>query len=32
MNLYQAMDNIRNRYGEKAVLRAGGMGVKHWEI
>jgi len=28
MNLYQAMDRIRNRYGEKAVLRAGGMGVK----
>ncbi len=27
MNLYQAMDRIRNRYGEKAVLRAGGMGV-----
>ena len=28
MNLYQAMDKIRSRYGEKAVLRAGGMGVK----
>jgi len=27
MNLYQAMDRIRNRYGEKAVLRAGGMGA-----
>ena len=33
MNLYQAMDRIRNRYGEKAVLRAGGMGaiVKSYE-
>jgi len=34
MNLYQAMDKIRNRYGEKAVLRAGGMGadMKNYEL
>ncbi len=28
MNLYQAMDRIRNRYGDRAVLKAVGMGVK----
>ncbi len=28
MNLYQAMDKIRNRYGDRAVLRAAGMGAK----
>jgi len=28
MNLYQAMDRIRNRYGDRAVLKAAGMGVK----
>ena len=25
MNLYQAMDHIRNRYGDTAVRRASGM-------
>ncbi len=28
MNLYQAMDRIRNRYGDRAVLKAVGMGAK----
>lgn len=28
VNLYQAMDNIRNRFGEHAVKRANGMGAK----
>jgi DNA polymerase IV len=28
MNLYQAMDKIRNRYGDRAVLKAAGMGEK----
>jgi DNA polymerase-4 len=28
LNLYAAMDHIRERYGEKSVLRASGMGAK----
>jgi len=28
LNLYQAMDNIRNRYGDRAVMRASGMEAK----
>ncbi|WP_324024148.1 DNA polymerase IV [Maribacter sp. BPC-D8] len=28
LSLYNAMDNIRKRYGEKSVLRASGMGAK----
>jgi DNA polymerase-4 len=28
MSLYQAMDIIRNRYGDRAVLKARGMGAK----
>ena len=28
MNLYQAMDKMRERYGDRAVIRASGMGVK----
>ena len=28
LSLYNAMDNIRKRYGDKSVLRASGMGVK----
>lgn len=28
LNLYQAMDNIRKRYGDKSVLRASGLGAK----
>lgn len=28
LNLYQAMDKVRNRFGDKAVLRASAMGVK----
>lgn len=28
LNLYQAMDKIRERYGDRAVIRASGMGAK----
>ncbi|MGB7393029.1 MAG: DNA polymerase IV [Pricia sp.] len=28
LSLYQAMDNIRKRYGDKSVLRASGLGAK----
>jgi len=28
LDLYQAMDHIRNRYGDRAVMRASGMGAK----
>ncbi|WP_372745655.1 DNA polymerase IV [Lutibacter sp.] len=28
MNLYQAMDKMRERYGDRAVIRASGMGAK----
>jgi DNA polymerase-4 len=28
VKLYQAMDNIRNRYGDRAVMRASGFGAK----
>lgn len=28
LSLYNAMDNIRKRYGDKSVLRASGMGAK----
>tara|TARA_B110000046_G_scaffold185623_1_gene228147 strand:+ start:88 stop:1311 length:1224 start_codon:yes stop_codon:yes gene_type:complete len=28
INLYQAMDQIRERYGDRAVLRASGMGAR----
>ncbi len=28
MNLYQAMDKMRERYGDRAVIRASGMGTK----
>ena len=28
INLYQAMDNMRERYGDRAVIRASGMGAK----
>ena len=28
MSLYQAMDRMRNRYGDRAVIKAGGMGAK----
>ncbi len=28
MNLYKAMDNMRKRYGDRAVIRASGMGAK----
>jgi len=28
LNLYQAMDKMRERYGDRAVVRASGMGVK----
>ncbi len=28
LNLYHAMDHIRNRYGDKSVLRASGLGSK----
>lgn len=28
LNLYQAMDHIRNRYGDRAVMRASGMNAK----
>ncbi len=28
LNLYAAMDKIRNRFGDKSVLRASGMGAK----
>ncbi len=28
INLYQAMDNMRIRYGDRAVIRAAGMGAK----
>lgn len=28
INLYQAMDHIRDRYGDRAVMRASGMGAK----
>jgi len=28
INLYQAMDNIRERYGDRAIMRASGMGAK----
>lgn len=28
ISLYQAMDRIRNRFGDRAVLRASGMGAK----
>ena len=28
LNLYAAMDHIRNRFGDKSVLRASGMGAK----
>lgn len=28
INLYQAMDKIRERYGDRAVIRAAGMGAK----
>ena len=28
LNLYQAMDTIRKRYGDKSVLRASGLGAK----
>lgn len=27
MNLYQAMDKMRERYGDRAVIRASGMGA-----
>jgi DNA polymerase-4 len=28
LNLYQAMDNMRKRYGDRAVMRASGLGAK----
>ena len=28
LDLYQAMDNIRNRYGDRAIMRASGMNAK----
>lgn len=28
LNLYQAMDHIRNRYGDRSVIRASAMGAK----
>ncbi|MEO9534392.1 MAG: DNA polymerase IV [Crocinitomicaceae bacterium] len=28
INLYQAMDNIRERYGDRSIMRAAGMGAK----
>ena len=28
INLYQAMDKMRERYGDRAVIRANGMGAK----
>ena len=28
MSLYQAMDKMRKRYGDRAVIKAGGMGAK----
>ncbi|UKN00823.1 DNA polymerase IV [Paracrocinitomix mangrovi] len=28
INLYQAMDHIRERYGDRAIMRASGMGAK----
>jgi len=28
LNLYQAMDKMRERYGDRAVIRASGMGAK----
>ena len=28
ISLYQAMDNMRERYGDRAVIKASGMGVK----
>lgn len=28
INLYQAMDHVRNKYGDRAVMRASGMGAK----
>lgn len=28
LNLYQAMDHIRNRYGDRSVIRASSMGAK----
>lgn len=28
LNLYQAMDKIRNKYGDRAVVRASGMGAR----
>lgn len=28
INLYQAMDKIRERYGDRAIMRASGMGAK----
>ena len=29
LQLYNAMDKMRNRYGQDAVQRASGMGIKH---
>ena len=29
MNLYQAMDKMRERYGDRAVIRASGMGARN---
>jgi DNA polymerase-4 len=28
INLYQAMDRMRERYGDRAVIRAAGIGAK----
>ena len=28
LNLYQAMDKMRERYGDRAVIRASGIGAK----
>ncbi len=28
LNLYQAMDHVRNRFGSRSVLRASAMGAK----
>lgn len=28
INLYQAMDHVRNKYGDRAVMRASGMGAR----
>lgn len=32
LQLYQAMDKMRNRYGKDAVIRAAGLGIKHHDF